>query len=549
MQAQETGKGEAQLDRTVVVENLYNPDIMNANKINLLPTLEEPQATKKQIEYAEGTNPSNRFDFEPMANFGNIPHQTDAPKGYLRAGYGTNGNVDGRLSYQFNWGMNDKLNADIIFRGMDGKIEMPEIPSSEYEWDARTYRTTGTLDWTHYFNTLTLRIDAQGENQVFNYNNPSYIEDNHQHNILGSLQANLENGRSQSSIRFKAGTGLLYAQQKYAFRYRNDSESYREYNIRSHALVSGEIHQNSHISIAAQMDNLFIRPGGDYKHASHTVLQLNPYLQAQGEQWSMRLGLHIDPLFGNGEASVSWAPDLYGEYALGKSYHIYLQTTGGRTVNDFRTINRHAPYAGFPIFAEGNEGIGFYTPKHSYTPIDGRLGFKATPMNELSLHIYGGYRIVDDYLFSTCQNSFADIHYCFLMQDKANTLYARITAQYSWKDILTTQASFEWNKWDADLLEQYTTLTPEMVFHWSANIHPIKELNIGASYQYEQRCKDYTGDRADAINNVGVTASYRISDKLTIYAQGDNLLNQKYNLDILHPAQGINFLGGAVLEF
>ena len=51
LSAQEPGK-DAQLDRTVVVENLYNPDIMNAHKINIMPTLEEPQTVKKQIEYA-----------------------------------------------------------------------------------------------------------------------------------------------------------------------------------------------------------------------------------------------------------------------------------------------------------------------------------------------------------------------------------------------------------------------------------------------------------------------------------------------------------------
>ena len=38
LQAQEPEKKEAQLDRTVVVENLYNPDIMNAGKINVMPT-------------------------------------------------------------------------------------------------------------------------------------------------------------------------------------------------------------------------------------------------------------------------------------------------------------------------------------------------------------------------------------------------------------------------------------------------------------------------------------------------------------------------------
>ena len=52
-----------------------------------------------------------------------------------------------------------------------------------------------------------------------------------------------------------------------------------------------------------------------------------------------------------------------------------------------------------------------------------------------------------------------------------------------------------------------------------------------------------------AVNNLGVTATYRLFDWLSLYAQGDNLLNKKYYVNILQPAQGLQVLGGAVLEF
>ena len=120
LQAQEPEKTATQLDRTVVVENLYNPDIMNANKINIMPTLEEPQVAKKQIEYATSTKPSKQFGFAPMVSFGETPQLADAQKGYLRLGYGNRGNVDGRLSYRLDLGKRDELNANLAFHGMDG---------------------------------------------------------------------------------------------------------------------------------------------------------------------------------------------------------------------------------------------------------------------------------------------------------------------------------------------------------------------------------------------------------------------------------------------
>ena len=143
LQAQNPEKEDAQLDRTVVVENLYNPDIMNAHKINIMPTLEEPQTVKKQIEYAISAKPSRQFGFVPMDNVGATPEQATANKGYLRLGYGNRGNIDSRLSYRSDLSKRDVLNADLLFRGMNGTIDLPEAVDGTDEWNARTYRTYG----------------------------------------------------------------------------------------------------------------------------------------------------------------------------------------------------------------------------------------------------------------------------------------------------------------------------------------------------------------------------------------------------------------------
>lgn len=552
MQAQEPEKNETQLDRTVVVENLYNPDIMNANKINILPTLDEPKTDKKKIEYATADKPARQFGFAPMENFGTTPQSAAPQRGYLRLGYGNRGNADARLAYRFNWGKRDELNANLTFRGMDGEVKLPEETNGSDKWDAHTYRTQGSIGWNHRFNPLTLSVGADMENQVFNYMNVNQWADNtHQHNLLGSLKASITSNNHDADFRYQAGTGVLYAKQKYAFGFYDErsSEPYAETIIRSHALITGDINERTSVHLNAQMDNMIMKPGGDYKKVTHTILQLNPYLTSEGKQWKARIGAHIDPLFGNGGSEFSFAPDIYGEYRIANGYSVYLQTGGGREVNDFRTVNRFDPYAEFPVFRDGSEGKGFYSPRHSFHQLDGRFGFKATPLNELSVHLYGGYRMTEDQLFSTLVDDFNYDRLCYLMQDDANLLYAGATAQYAWKDIFTTQVECEWNKWDSDLMDTYSTLMPEFIFRWTAEIHPISALHIGLSYQYEQRCKDFTDHRPNAVNNLGLTASYRLHHWLSLYAHGDNLLNQKYYQHILQPAQGFNIVGGAVLEF
>lgn len=541
-------KADSLLDRTVVVENIYNPEIMGANKINILPTIEEPQQPKKQIEYANTPSPMGHFGFTPMESYGKTPQPEAYKKGYLRAGYGTNNNVDGRLGYRFDWGEHDKMNAYLSFGGMDGEIKLPEKIGETDEWTSRAFRTHATIDWTHLFNTLTLKVKAEGENQVFNYLNfNEWATNRHQHNLMGDLAITLDNNRSKGRILFMAGTGILYAKQKYAFDHAYNPTDLAELIVRSHAHVSGKINSHSAIHIKAQMDNIFVTPGGEYGNKTNTILQLNPYFTTSQDNWNARIGLHADPVFGDDMSGFAIAPDLYGEYHLSKGYSLYLKAGGGSTLNDFRSVNLYAPHAEYPLYSVQEQD--YKLPKHSYTTLDAQLGFKATPMNELGVQIYGGYKIVKDHLFSIEEETFEYGRQNFLAQDDANILYAGATIQYSWKNIFNTRAELEWKKWDADLLDKHIALLPTWTFRWGADWHPLPEWTIGLQYQYEQRDKGIAPERAKAINNLCATVSYRVTPALTVYAHGNNLLNQTYYYNILSPAQGINALLGASLEF
>ena len=54
------------LNRTVVVENLYNPTVMDASKINVLPKVEEPTVPKTNIDYATSIRPVSTWNYQAM---------------------------------------------------------------------------------------------------------------------------------------------------------------------------------------------------------------------------------------------------------------------------------------------------------------------------------------------------------------------------------------------------------------------------------------------------------------------------------------------------
>ena len=51
--AQEQAK-DSTLNRTVVVENQYNPEVMDAFKVNILPKVEEPAVAKQKSTMLQG---------------------------------------------------------------------------------------------------------------------------------------------------------------------------------------------------------------------------------------------------------------------------------------------------------------------------------------------------------------------------------------------------------------------------------------------------------------------------------------------------------------
>lgn len=99
------------LNRTVIVENEYNPTVMDASKINVMPKMNEPKATKKNINYATSLREVSVWDYQTMSPVVREWESDAAYRGYLRAGYGNNGNVDLRAGYLWDISQRDRLNV------------------------------------------------------------------------------------------------------------------------------------------------------------------------------------------------------------------------------------------------------------------------------------------------------------------------------------------------------------------------------------------------------------------------------------------------------
>ena len=113
------------VNRTVVVEQQYIPDIMDANKVNVLPKVEEPTVSKKAVEYATFASPAQTIPASTMQPYTGKETRRNATPGYVRVGYGNYNNLDLFGNYLFNFSDKDRLNVNFQMDGMKGKLDMP----------------------------------------------------------------------------------------------------------------------------------------------------------------------------------------------------------------------------------------------------------------------------------------------------------------------------------------------------------------------------------------------------------------------------------------
>lgn len=550
------------LDRTVVVENEYNPEIMDASKINLLPAVEEPAIVKNDIEYSIGEMPATSFGaYVPMNSLADKPSREDAKTGFVRLGYGNYGNVDGRLSYLFNLSKKDRLGVYAALDGMNGTLKLDPpygMNIDAKDWKSRYYSTKLKVDYTHQFEKTSLNITGSFGTDNFNYHempflNPDWIYNadfnDKQHQTKAQLRAAFVSSDETLPVQFSAEGGYLSFSRKYSF---GNKVSDKEQVMQVKANIWGQITNEQKVGVKLDMDNLFYTYAG---LNNYTSLQMNPYYGLNGESWKLKIGAHIDLSFGKGKV-IEVAPDVDIQYIFADSYVIYLRAGGGRIVNDYRQLEIGSPYWAISFPGEW---------KNTYMPLDATLGIKASLFPGVGFDLFGGYQIRDNDL---CFTSYSEEHYsyaysCFVPA-KTKAAYAGVRLKYNYKnrfDLALGTTYYHWNS----KKEEALLMKPEFEFNMKADVKVINNLYLNIGYEYITRpevlltgINNLLPDSPDfssynyemePINNLSLGITYTFWKELSVYAKISNILNRNYQHYYSYPAEKLNFVGGLSFRF
>ena len=506
-------------DRTVVVEQEYNPEIMDASKINILPAIEEPEAPKQAIEYSQASVPLQSFGaFRPMYSIVAPEAEPDARRGYLRAGYGNYGNLDGRLGYLFDLSGKDRLGITAGINGMNGKLKFADGQKHAQHY----YRSFASLAYAHRFERATMDISGQWRQDNFSYLPSSALA--RQKFMSGNVHWGLKSSDG-SPLQYAVETNWLHYSRAHDMDRASDDAAH-ENRVCTKARVGGEIDAAQRIGIVAQMDNIFYagRSLTDY-----TSLQLNPYYELKSGHWRLHAGIHVDFSLGQGDA-FQVSPDVDVQYAVKDNYVFYAKLVGGRVLSDFRRMADVCPY----MLLQGNP------VRNTYEQANVSLGFRMAPFDGVYFHAYGGYQNLKDDLYHVKGTGFLA-----LAQEDSYNAYAGAAFTYSYKKLLGISLDGTYRRWTmAD--ERGLAFKPVGVLHAAVDVRPFPALLLNFNYEYAQAQKDFG---QGVVNNLGVKASYDLYKGLAVYVRLDNILNREYHLHWDYPAEGFNFLAGLSYGF
>lgn len=528
------------LVRTVVVENQYNPTVMDASKINVLPKVEEPTVPKTHIDYATSLRPVSAWNYQAMQPIVKDWKADAAYRGYLRAGYGNNGNVDARLGYLWDISKKDRLNVAASFGGWNGEL----ASLNNQDWNSRLYNTKLGLDYRHAFKKVDFLLGGAFRSQVFNYV-PVWLDEP----LLGMIDSvslrqrhtfvhgyiGLASTDKDMPIQFATEAGIRAFQEKYPVMFQDKN---KETNLYVQGDVWKQSDNGNRFGVKMNIEN--------YAYASEytedwTALEFNPYFSTQNDDWKVRIGAHVD-WKGGEDDKVYVSPDVKVEYVFSDSYVLFAKAGGGRQISSFYQLAEETPY-----FDENNL-------KPTYMTLDAVVGLKASPANGWWFLISGGYQVRENDVCWTLNKDYPFLWNSINIYGDTKVFYGTAELKYDYKDLLDfslkgTYYNWKWENtnWiEGDKSESALSLKPELEVGAEVGAKVMEGLRVHAGYEYVKRCNDKVGD---PVSNLYIGADYALLKNLGVFVKANNLLNKEYIASYTYPAQKLNFLAGLSLQF
>ena len=376
------------LTRQLELQREFNPTLQDANKINSLPVVRQPQVSKANTDYATWTTRATPPIEIALPQPGKI--MTDIPyslqRGYVKLNAGNYGNIDGALGFKFLDSETDKVNFMFLHNSSNGNIDYNQGENLD-KIKMKYMDNFAKLNFKHLFEASEFNIYGSFLHSQFNYFG----------NNFGAVRLHDDNNQTLSVFNLKAS---LHNTQPQPINYRG-SFSYNYFTTKYGRTLDDESMGGSHLDANIDLNKSFI--GGDNlvgikgaftgvfydeiktldegeKISNFIMVDANPYIHLEGFNWKMRLGANLDFVFDD-ENKFYVSPNVALSTLIAENTSLYINATGGVGKNTYLDMYRESRYL------RPNTIV-----KHSNTPfaIDG--GAKIGAIDGFRIDIFGGYK-------------------------------------------------------------------------------------------------------------------------------------------------------------
>lgn len=540
------------LNREMTLEREYDPSVQDANKVNTLPAIKEPEITKAAIDYSTFTlaaNPDKEVKILPSGKIlANIDY--DKHRGYLNFGAGTYLNLNGDFGYRLVNTGKDHLGITLSHRSMNGTLKYVQYDGKV---KARFNDNLGGLSYSHIFDKATFNAGADYGYSSFNYygmpisnrqpwSSSITMTDTETNQVAQTIQAYMGVRSAEESM-----TGYLlnlkYTNFSYKYGISPDTEGATEHTASLKGGLNTETGTDQRAGIDVSLDYFnYNVPSDAYNtnHTSYAEIGASPYYRVAGGNWNINLGANLFYIT-HGDSKFLLTPNITVDATIAGNTILYGAATGKVQSNSMYGISRMFRYVD-PTWA-------IAPTRHQLNSV---IGVKSGVIPGFWFDLFGGYDIIKDGLLFTPRYA-ADGNFGNLSTTvsgiNVNRTFFGANIKYSYQKYFDLFVKGVYYLVD-DPEYQPIFESPEIEINTSLVVRPVEKLSVALDFNFVKgKLLRRSFIPLDDIQELNLTGSYAFNTTFGFYAKLNNLLFREYDLYYGYPAQGFNVMAGINLNF
>lgn len=551
------------LTRQLELEREFNPTLQDANKINSLPAIHEPQVSKANRTYANWTTratpPLEIALPQPGKIMNEIPFSLQ--KGYLFLNAGNYANIDGAFGYKFLDTQKDNLNFMFLHNSSNGDLDYNQ-KSEPFSVKSQYMDNYAKLKYGHTFDGSILDLYASYLHSQFNYYGNTFgaarlLDDKKQMLGVFNVKAALQSTQADL-INYYGSFNFQNFTTKYGRTLDDKSLSGNQFEAivdLNKPFMGGD----NLVGVKGDFTGVFyedVKSETTEKISNFLMLDANPYVHFEGLNWKVRLGANLDFVFDD-ENKFYVSPNVALSVMVTENSSLYLNAMGGVAKNTYLDMYKESRYIRPNTFV-----------KHSYSPIDIVAGTKIGAIDGFRIDIFGGYKKTEEEHFLVLHQSLGlspsdpYTYQEFLFPLLGDLTHSHIGGRIQsniWSPLdvsVKVQKNFYSVSKVKGLADMPTDLKawnkPGFETDIQATYSGITNLKLMLGYYFaNERWSIANRENVEMgnINDFNAGAIYNINSMFSVNLKANNILNQSYDIWYGYPAQGVNILGGFTFKF